>query len=163
RREPAEAVRGARIGVPRQYFWEAEPEVAALVRAAIGELRALGAEIREIDLPPELSDDLFDSGYRAVQRSEASFYHTAMGWYPARADRYSPAVRDALAAGAQMLATTYLAGQRVRRAFSAQMRALLSDLDALAMPTLPIVAPRIATLDEPLRLGAREVTVSYAT
>jgi len=162
RREPAEAVRGARIGVPRQYFWEAEPEVAALVRAAIGELRALGAEIREIDLPPELSDDLFDSGYRAVQRSEATFYHTAMGWYPARADRYSPAVRDALAAGAQMLATTYLAGQRVRRAFSAQMRALLSDLDALAMPTLPIVAPRIATLDEPVRLAGREHTAGYA-
>jgi aspartyl-tRNA(Asn)/glutamyl-tRNA(Gln) amidotransferase subunit A len=162
RREPAEAVRGARIGVPRQYFWEAEPEVAALVRAAIGVLQALGAEVREVDMPPELNDDLFDSGYRAVQRPEATVYHAEMGWYPERADRYSPAVREALAAGAQMLATTYIDGQRVRRAFSAKMRALLSDLDALAMPTLPVVAPRIAALDEPVRLFGRDHTAGYA-
>lgn len=162
RREPAEAARGARIGVPRQYFWEAEPEVAALVRTAIGALEALGADVREVDMPPELSDDLFDSGYRAVQRPEATQYHNEMGWYPERADRYSPAVREALAAGAQMLATTYIVGQRVRRAFSAKMRALLTDLDALAMPTLPIVAPRIATLDEPVRLFGQEHTAGYA-
>ena len=162
RREPAEAVRGARIGVPRQFFWEAEPEIEALARAAIGELRALGAEVREVDMPPELSDELFDNGYRAVQRPEATLYHTEMGWYPARAERYSPAVRDALEAGSRMLATTYIGGQRVRRAFTAKMRALLGDLDALAMPTLPIVAPRVAALDEPIRLGGGEHTSGYA-
>ena len=163
RREPAEAVRGARIGVPRQYFFEAEPEVAALVRAAIGELQALGADIREVDLPPELNDDLFGVCYRAVQRPEASLYHSEMGWFPARADRYTPVVRESLEMGARMPATEYIQGQRIRRAFTANMRALLSDLDALAMPTLPIVAPRIDTLTEPMRLGEHEHTMGYAT
>jgi aspartyl-tRNA(Asn)/glutamyl-tRNA(Gln) amidotransferase subunit A len=156
-------VRGARIGVPRQFFFEAEPEVAALVRAAIGALESLGAELREVDLPAELNDDLFDSCYRAVQRPEASLYHTEMGWFPTRADRYTPATRASLEQGAELPATVYIRGQRIRRAFTAKMRALLSDLDALAMPTLPIVAPRIATLAEPVRLGEREHTAGYAT
>ena len=163
RREPAEAVRGARIGVPRQHFFEAEPEVVDLTRAAVGQLQALGAEIREVDLPPELNDDLFDTGYRAVQRPEATLYHSEMGWFPSRSDRYTPAVRDALEVGAHMPATVYIRGQHVRRTLTANMRALLRDLDALAMPTLPIVAPRIATLGEPVRLGEREHTAGYAT
>jgi aspartyl-tRNA(Asn)/glutamyl-tRNA(Gln) amidotransferase subunit A len=163
RRSPAEAVRGARIGVPRTFFFEAEPEVAALTHAAIRALEALGAEIREVDLPAELNDDLFDTCYRAVQRPEASLYHAEMGWFPARADRYTPTVRANLELGAQMPASVYIRGQRIRRTFTTKMRALLSDLDALAMPTLPIVAPRIATLDEPVRLGEREHTAGYAT
>ncbi len=164
RRSPAEAVRGARIGVPRQFFFEgAEPEVAELVHTAISALEALGAEIREVDLPAELNDELFDSCYRAVQRPEASLYHAEMGWFPAQADRYTPATRASLAQGAEMSAAVYIRGQRIRQAFTERMRALLSDLDALAMPTLPIVAPRIAALDEPVRLGEREITAGYAT
>lgn len=164
RREPAEAVRGARIGVPRQFFFEgAEPEVAALVRAALGVFESLGAEIREVDLPAELNDDLFDSCYRAVQRPEASLYHEEMGWLSERADRYTAQTRTNLELGAQEPATVYIRGQRIRQAFTTHMRALLSDLDALAMPTLPIVAPRIADLAAPVRLGEREVTAGYAT
>jgi aspartyl-tRNA(Asn)/glutamyl-tRNA(Gln) amidotransferase subunit A len=164
RRSPAEAVRGARIGVPRQFFFDGvEPEVAALVREAIAALAALGAEIREVDLPVELNDDLFITGYRAVQRPEASTYHQEMGWLAERAERYTPTTRANLEDGARELATAYIGGQRIRRAFTAQMRALLRDLDALAMPTLPIVAPPIATLNEPIRLGEREVSVGYAT
>ncbi len=164
RREPMEAVRGARIGVPRGFFFEgAEPEVVEHVRAALDVFASLGAEIREVDLPAELNDDLFDSGYRAVQRPEASLYHTEMGWFPERADRYTPATLASLELGAQQPATVYIRGQRIRQAFTRKMQALLHDLDALAMPTLPIVAPRIADLGTPIQLGAREVTVGYAT
>jgi aspartyl-tRNA(Asn)/glutamyl-tRNA(Gln) amidotransferase subunit A len=164
RRSPAEAVRGARIGVPRQFFFAGvEPEVEALVRAAIGQLEALGADVREVDLPADLNDDLFENCYRAVQRPEASFYHVEMGWPRERADRYTAATRQSIELGAQQLASVYIRGQRIRQAFTAQMRTLLSDLDALAMPTLPIVAPRIAALDQPILLGEREATVGYAT
>ncbi|HEX8996952.1 MAG TPA: amidase [Ktedonobacterales bacterium] len=164
RREPAEVARGARIGVPRQFFFDgAEPEVEALVRAAIETFKGLGAEIVDVDMPEELNDDLFDVAYRAVQRPEATLYHTEMGWFPARADRYTPATRDALSQGAQVLATAYVHAQRVRQALTTKLRALLGSLDALAMPTLPIVAPRIDALAEPIRLGAGEATVGYAT
>ncbi len=162
-RSPEEAARGARIGVPGRFFFDgAEPEVEAAVRAALDVYRALGAEIREVDLPGELDENLFDSGYRAVQRSEAVTYHREMGWYPASADRYTPTTRDALALGDQVTATQYIRGQRLRQSLTRHMRALLSNLDALAMPTLPVVAPRADAVGEPVRLGASEVTAAYA-
>lgn len=164
RRSPEEAVRGARIGMPRQFFFDGvEPEVAALVREAIARLASLGADVVEVDLPDALNEDLFALAYRTVQRPEASAYHIQMGWFPDRSDQYTQATRDALALGAQQSATDYIRGQRMRRALTTRMRAVLSDLDALAMPTLPIVAPRIDALQTPIRLGEREVTVSYAT
>ncbi|HEX8733505.1 MAG TPA: amidase [Ktedonobacterales bacterium] len=164
RREPAEAVRGARIGVPRQFFFDdVEPEVAALVREALAAYETLGARLVEVDLPAAFSDDLFDRAYRAVQRPEASLYHAEMGWLGERADRYTPTTRTNLELGAQVLATDYIRGQRIRRALTTETRALLAGLDALAMPTLPIVAPRIAALAEPLRVGKREYTVGYMT
>jgi aspartyl-tRNA(Asn)/glutamyl-tRNA(Gln) amidotransferase subunit A len=162
-RSPEEAVRGARIGVPRQFFFDgAEPEVEAAVRAALEVYRALGAEIREIDMPPELDEDLFASGYRAVQRPEATLYHQEMGWYPERAERYTSATRDALAAGEAVSAQDYIRGQRLRQTLTRHMRALLTDLDALAMPTLPIVAPRVDALERRIRMGDQDNTPGYA-
>jgi amidase len=46
------ALRGARLGAIRD-FWGGDPEIDALADAAIARMRALGAEIVEIDLDPE--------------------------------------------------------------------------------------------------------------
>ncbi|MEO6026106.1 MAG: amidase family protein [Candidatus Binatia bacterium] len=44
-------IRGLRIGVPRSYFYaQLDDEVAAAVAQAIGELRALGAEIVDVEV-----------------------------------------------------------------------------------------------------------------
>lgn len=162
-RSPEEAVRGARIGVPRQFFFDgAEPEVAALVRAALDVYQNLGAEIREVDMPAELDADLFDTAYRAVQRPEATLYHQEQGWFPARADRYTPSTRDALALGGQETALRYIRGQRIRQTLTGHLRALLMDLDALAMPTLPIVAPRVDALETRIQMGAQDNLPGYA-
>jgi aspartyl-tRNA(Asn)/glutamyl-tRNA(Gln) amidotransferase subunit A len=162
-RTPEEAVRGARIGVPRQFFFDgAEPDIIAAVHAALDVYRQLGAELIEVDMPDELNPSLFDSAYRAVQRPEATVYHQAMGWYPARADRYSPTVREALAAGSAVSAEAYIGGQRIRRALTAQLRAQLGSLDALAMPTLPIAAPRVDALEQRIRMGDQDNTPGYA-
>jgi aspartyl-tRNA(Asn)/glutamyl-tRNA(Gln) amidotransferase subunit A len=45
-------LQGLRVGVPVEYFVQGmQPEVEAAVRAAIGQLAALGAQVREISLP----------------------------------------------------------------------------------------------------------------
>jgi aspartyl-tRNA(Asn)/glutamyl-tRNA(Gln) amidotransferase subunit A len=45
-------IKGLRVGVPKEYFVEGtEPDVNRLVRAAIAELEALGAEVGEVSLP----------------------------------------------------------------------------------------------------------------
>lgn len=45
-------LRGVRVGLPKEFFGEGlDPEVEGSVRAAIGELEKLGAEITEVSLP----------------------------------------------------------------------------------------------------------------
>ena len=45
-------LKGLKVGVPKEYFIEGlQPEVERAVRAAIGQLETLGAQVREISLP----------------------------------------------------------------------------------------------------------------
>src|SRR3990172_5560884 len=45
-------VRGLRIGVPNQFFFDnVYPEVEALVRSAVSLFREMGAEVRDVDVP----------------------------------------------------------------------------------------------------------------
>src|SRR5258708_2406727 len=45
-------VKGLKIGVPKEYFVAGiQPEVENAVRAAIEQLRSMGAEVREVSLP----------------------------------------------------------------------------------------------------------------
>ena len=46
----SDALRGARIGIFRPYFRDAEPDIADTVRAAALSLRALGAEVVEVEM-----------------------------------------------------------------------------------------------------------------
>src|SRR5262249_37172145 len=92
-RTPEEAVRGTRVLLPTSYFYEqVDAESEAAVRAAVDQLARLGAQIEEVQLPAAL-DDLFERGYRAVQRPEAYTYHSDMGWLAERAHLYTPDVR----------------------------------------------------------------------
>ena len=63
-------MRGLRLGVPREYFVAGmEPGVEAAVRAAIGTLEELGAEIVEVSLP---STDKGLATYYIIAPAEAS-------------------------------------------------------------------------------------------
>ncbi len=153
--DAAAALTGLRLGVPTNYFFSAvEPEVEAAVRAAIRMLAALGAEIEEVTVPGAVDDLL--AVYRAVQRPEATTAHMDAGWWPARADRYSPSVRAAVERGSTYTAADYIRAQRAKQAFASEMDALLTRVDALVTPTLPLVAPRVAELDSLVTVGGRE-------
>jgi len=144
-REPEEAVRRTRIGVPANYFFEqVEGETARLVRAAIGRLRELGAEVVEVRVPEAL-ESAFSAIYRAIQKPEAFTYHEDQGWLADRADRYTPELRELIISGGAYTAADYVRAQRARRALTAAMEALLREVDVLATPTTPVPA---ATLDE---------------
>ena len=62
----------------------------------------------------------------------------------ARAADYDPFVRSRIEAGRTLSAADYMAMLRDRTVLVRAMDARLSDLDALALPTTPIVAPTIA-------------------
>ena len=61
-----------------------------------------------------------------------------------RAADYDPFVRSRIEAGRTLSAADYMAMLRDRAALARAMDARLSDLDALVLPTTPIVAPTIA-------------------
>jgi aspartyl-tRNA(Asn)/glutamyl-tRNA(Gln) amidotransferase subunit A len=150
---------GLRLGMPEDdYFTAADAEIRAAVQAALKTLEDLGAQIEPVQLPPELAE-LFRA-YRGVQMPEATAAHIEAGWWPQHAAAYSPTVRSRLEMGGQIPATEHIQAQRMRRAFSEGMRALMQRVDALALPTLPILPPRIDQLDQPMTFGGREFDAS---
>jgi aspartyl-tRNA(Asn)/glutamyl-tRNA(Gln) amidotransferase subunit A len=154
--DAATTIAGLRLAVPTSYFFDIiEPEIETAVRAAMRVFAGLGAELVEIPMPPEL-DSLFDV-YRAIQRPEATTAHMDAGWYPARADRYTPETCAALERGLTYTAGDYIRAQRQRQAFTEAMEALFDRVDALLTPTLALVAPRVAEIERPLVVAGQPV------
>jgi aspartyl-tRNA(Asn)/glutamyl-tRNA(Gln) amidotransferase subunit A len=155
-RSPEDSVRGTRIGVPANYFFDQiDAEVDSAVRAAIRRLEELGASVEEVQLPSVL-DDLFPV-YRALQRPEAFVYHTDQGWLAERADRYTPEVLKNIRGGGDYTAADYVRARRTQQQFTDEMRTILRKVNALALPTAAIPAPTIAEYDFPLTVNGQEI------
>jgi aspartyl-tRNA(Asn)/glutamyl-tRNA(Gln) amidotransferase subunit A len=143
-------VRGLRLGVPKDLFFERlDPEVRAAVTAAARSLEGLGAVVEEIPLP---TIQHAGPASFAIIASEAMAYHEA--YLRTRAGEYGEDVRARLTTGQFVLAHQYLKAQRARQVIRADVDGVLTRVDALLLPTTPIPAPRP---DE------REVTVDGVT
>jgi aspartyl-tRNA(Asn)/glutamyl-tRNA(Gln) amidotransferase subunit A len=143
-------VRGLRLGLPKEHFFERlDREVRAAVLAAARSLEGLGAIVEEIPLPK-----IHHAGPAsfAIIASEAMAYHEP--YLRTRAGEYGEDVRARLTTGQFLLAHQYLKAQRARQVIRHEMDAALKRVDALLTATTPIPAPR---LDE------REVTVDGVT
>jgi aspartyl-tRNA(Asn)/glutamyl-tRNA(Gln) amidotransferase subunit A len=132
-------VKGLRLGVPREFFWDnVDPEVAEAVKKAIAVLAGLGAAVRQVSWP------------MAVEAKAISFlimgaesYSVHERWLKARPEDYGPDVRQRLAQGATILAGDYLRAQRLRRGLIQTLDAVLATCDVLLTPTVPVAAPRL--------------------
>jgi aspartyl-tRNA(Asn)/glutamyl-tRNA(Gln) amidotransferase subunit A len=134
--------RGLRIGVPKQYFWEnGEPEVLSLVRQALRDLESAGASVREVEWPRVLD---YQRALITVMFADAAAYHAPN--FPSRRDDYSAQVAALLDVGLTFSAVDYAAATRMmqeERAGGAD--AVLAGVDVLAVPTMPVAAPTIAS------------------
>jgi aspartyl-tRNA(Asn)/glutamyl-tRNA(Gln) amidotransferase subunit A len=133
-------VRGLRIGMPKQFFFEnVDAEVETAVRSAVALLEEMGAEAREVDAP--LIGDI-PGGVTAIMLPEALAYHHK--WMAERPDDYGNDVRYRLELGSTYLAVHYVQAQRLREmAVEAWRQEVFSRVDLIATPTTPITAPRI--------------------
>lgn len=136
--ELGETVRGLRIGVAGELFDRADPVVAGHVEAAVEELHALGAEVESIDVPL-----LEESGTinQLLMLPEAAEVH--LPWLRTRIADYGDDVRARLLAGLLLPATAHVSGLRARRWFWDELKQLFERVDVLALPEMPVVAPRI--------------------
>jgi aspartyl-tRNA(Asn)/glutamyl-tRNA(Gln) amidotransferase subunit A len=133
-------VKGLRIGVPRNYFFEhVETEVEAGVRAALATLQKEGAELVEVEIPMA---DMISAIEFGLCMPEASAYHRTM--IRERAELYEPDVRTFLEAGMMIPAVDYIAALRQRTLMQAAWRTMFeaNGLDALIGPAVAAVAMR---------------------
>ncbi|HLI27288.1 MAG TPA: amidase [Chloroflexota bacterium] len=131
-------VRGLRLGVPSEFFWErVDPEVERAVRAAIEVLAGLGARVEPLAFPywPATA-----AAGATILYAEAAAYHAE--WLRTRPQDYGPAVRNRLRVGTTLLALDYLQAQRARAVLVREAQALFARYDALLTPTVPLPAPR---------------------
>lgn len=144
-------LRGVRIGVPTA--WLATGMSATINTAfanALQTLKEAGCEIREVAVPA--SAEYLMAVNRAIALAEASTWHEPF-LKGERADEYGQNVRPRKEAGRLIPATLYLKAQRLRAELCARFAAeVFSDVDVLALPTVPVIAPRI---------GTREVTLAH--
>jgi aspartyl-tRNA(Asn)/glutamyl-tRNA(Gln) amidotransferase subunit A len=134
-------IRGVRVGVVRSQFARCEPGVVDAVEAALGVLRALGADVRDIPLP------MLDAGLRLNTLAvEASAYH--FQWLRECPEKYSDEVRRLLLYGLTIPAYEYVNDLRLRREFTGEVRAAMREVDLIAMPTCERVACPISEARE---------------
>jgi aspartyl-tRNA(Asn)/glutamyl-tRNA(Gln) amidotransferase subunit A len=141
----ARHLRGVRIGAVPQIFAQAvTPGLREVVEGAPPTFVALGADVVEVALDPEILAAIVPT-ISAIYPAEAAAYHHGGGWFPARADEYGPLLRDELAEAMRLPAHRYVRAQRERRRIAAAFAALFDEVDLLVWPAQPLVAPPLGT------------------
>ncbi len=137
-------VRGLRVGVPRDYFFEGvDPEVEKGFEQALATLRQLGASVEDVQIPSIQSVGAF----MAIMLSEAFAYHERdLREHP---ELFGELLRERLLAGALITGSEYVQAQRIRTCLQAEMSAVLRRVDVLATPTSPKPAPTFAQVYDP--------------
>ena len=144
RRKSARVLRGVRLGLPRDFFFDAiAGEVQNVFASAVRLLRKLGAKITPISIP--LLQETEDAGNQ-IAWAEATHFHRQSAWFPARSRDYSEDVRKRLEIGDHVSAGAYLRALETREQFIQQMSSAMeaAEVHALIVPTTPVTAPRIA-------------------
>jgi len=145
--EPAPLL-GLRLGVAQGLpLRDLDIPVNARFNAATEALNMAGATLSDEAIP--LWDDVARVQVKASFSSIEAF-HIHRQWVNTRAADYDPVVLSRIEQGRNVTAAEYIEMQRERARLVRAMDARLADLDALIMPTTPIVAPKmseVATLE----------------
>jgi aspartyl-tRNA(Asn)/glutamyl-tRNA(Gln) amidotransferase subunit A len=137
-------VRGVRVGVVRNYFFEGvDPEVERAFEAAMATLRGLGAEVRDVQIPSLKATHSF----LLIMLAEAYAYHERdIREHP---ELYGEVLRERMLAGALVTGGEYLQAQRIRSQIREETAAVLRTVDVLATPTTPRPATPFAQAYDP--------------
>ena len=145
-RDLERGVRGGVIGVPEGFYFEhIEGEVGARVRAAAGVFRDLGAELRPVEMPL-LNETL--KAQRLVLAAEAYAVHEER--LKAEPEKFGDEGRKRLLDGEPLRAYQYANAQRAKLRSLEEFGRLLSEVDVLLAPSVPIPATEV---------GQREVSI----
>ena len=139
---PDLALKGLRFAVPQTYVLDGmDGVVARAFDAALSKLRAAGAELVSIPLQQlaELPQINAKGGFPAA---EALAFHRDL--IAAKASSYDPRVLIRILRGKQQTESDYRALKAARADLIERVGNITADYDAMVMPTVPIIAPRLA-------------------
>jgi aspartyl-tRNA(Asn)/glutamyl-tRNA(Gln) amidotransferase subunit A len=149
-------VRGLRIGIPREYFFDVlDPEVEGAVRQATEVLRGLGAALHHVSWP---SLRYVTLAALLIVLVEASAFHEA--WIRTRPHDYQPDIALRLKWGLLVPASAYLKAQRLRTLLCQEVAQLWPQVDVLLTPATMTAAPH--PNDTQVRLGDRQLSTREA-
>jgi len=147
------SLKGLRVGVPTNYYFDViDPEVDALVRTAIGELRRLGARIVPVAVP-DVEHSL--DACVVVAWSECANVHRR--WLIERPQDYGADTLEYLSGALAYRGSDYVQAQRVRARIRRSLHEVFQRVDVIASPTGVLVASRIGQTE--FKLGRRAVPV----
>lgn len=143
-RDRRESLRGLVLGVPdRHVFDPIDPYVAEVFWREIRRIESLGVSVRTVPMP--VLDQLAEiQAIGGIPGYEAARLHAP--FVALHRDRIDPRVVQRIDAAAAVSERDYEAIVAKRAAFIDAFWASLEGVDALVMPTVPIVAPRIDSL-----------------
>jgi len=141
---PSFPLRGLRLLVPTTVVLDdMDTQVAGAFRRALSALSGAGALVQEMLLPAfaRLAGINSKGGFTAA---EAWAWHREM--IERSSDRYDPRVVSRIRRGKDMSAADLLDVLQARAGWIAEIESAVSGFDALVMPTVPLVAPRVVEL-----------------
>jgi len=139
---PLEALR---LALPQTMVLDSvEPAVAQAFESALSGLRNKGARITDIPLR-ELDELRGINAKGGIVTAEAYAIHRPL---LAKAEKtYDPRVLVRILRGREQDAADYIDVLKARADFTRRVRAITSPYDALVMPTVPVLPPRIAEVE----------------
>ena len=143
---PGAETTGLRLGVPKAVMLDdLDPDVAAAFARTLSLLSRAGARV--VDLPlTELLDYEGINAKGGFSPPEAYAWHAPL--IARRGADYDQRVRQRIERGRNMSAAEYVTLCHQRLDLIARVDRRTAELDALIMPTVPLVAPPIADFDK---------------
>ncbi|CAG2128893.1 amidase [Cupriavidus numazuensis] len=137
---------GLRLAVPVGLVFEGvSDEVAESFSRALRQLSAAGARLQDVHF--DSWDQLAELGANGgLVAAEASAWHAEL--LSEQAGAYDPRVLSRIRLADAQRASDYVRSLGRRAALCRQADTELAGFDAVVLPTVPIVAPRIADLDD---------------
>ncbi|HUB49595.1 MAG TPA: amidase [Acetobacteraceae bacterium] len=137
---------GLRVAVPENLVLDGlDATVATAFAHALSVLERAGARLIRTRFP-EFEAILTANAKGGFAASEAYAWHRTL--LAEQGNQYDPRIRMRIARGERMSAADYLDVVAARARLIAQFNASTAEYDCVVMPTVPIVAPRIADLED---------------
>ena len=145
-------LRSLSLAIPRNYFLDdLQAEIGRAFESAVRKLSMAGAHVNDMVMP-EVEQIAEVNSRGGISAPEAYAFHRRL---EADFSQYDPLVRERILRGKEISAADYLDMLNTRELLIRNFNASRSDWMFLLCPTVPIVAPEIAVLEQSPELYRR--------